>query len=228
MSFDIRNLWVLHIGGVEIWITETMRNTWIIAGALIALAIAARLCLKRFQDIPRGFQNVIEALIEMFDGFVRSSAGDRLYFLGYWYFTVFAFILISNLSGMIPGMRPPTADWGNNFAIALVTFGLIQAMGWKFRRGAYLRAIFLEPHFLFSPLNIIGEIARPISLSFRLFGNILAGMVIMNLLYSMAPTFALILIPSALHFYFDIFAGVLQTYIFCVLSLTFVGIAAEE
>jgi F-type H+-transporting ATPase subunit a len=52
-------------------------------------------------------------------------------------------------------------------------------------------------------------------------------MVIMNLLYAMAPTIALVLIPAALHFYFDIFAGVLQTYIFCVLSLTFVGIAAE-
>jgi F-type H+-transporting ATPase subunit a len=226
VNFDIRNLWVLNLGGFEIWITETMRNTWVVCGVLIALAIAVRVCLKKFQDIPKGFQNVMEALVEMFDKFVRSSAGDKMYHLGYWYFTAFSFILLANLSGLF-GLRPPTADWVTTFGLALVTFGLIQVMGWKYRRGAYLRSIFLEPHWAFSPLNVIGEIARPISLSFRLFGNILAGMVIMNLLYGMAPTFTLILIPSALHFYFDVFAGVLHTYIFSVLSLTFVGIAAE-
>jgi len=226
VNFDIRNLWVLNIGGLEIWITETMLNTWIIGAALIALAIAARICFKKFKDIPSGFQNVLEAMVEMFDKFVRSSAGDRMYFLGYWYFTVFAFILLSNLSGLF-FLRPPTADWVTTFGIALVTFGLIHAMGYKYRRGNYLRSIFVEPSPVLAPLNVIGELARPISLSFRLFGNILAGLVIMNLLYGMAPTFALILIPSALHFYFDVFAGILHTYIFSVLSLTFVGIAAE-
>jgi len=228
LNFDIQNLWVLQIGGVEIWITETMRNTWIIMAVLIGFAIAVRIMLPKFKDIPKGFQNTVEAMVEMFMNFVKSSAGEKLMPLGSWYFMAFSFLLLANLSGLIPGMRPPTADWTMTFAFAMVTFVLIQYMGYKHRRGKYLRSIFLDPNPAFGILNVIGELARPISLSFRLFGNILGGMILMNILYSMLPVVARFVFPAALHFYFDIFSGVLQAYIFCVLSISFIGVSAEE
>jgi F-type H+-transporting ATPase subunit a len=106
------------------------------------------------------------------------------------------------------------------FAFALVTFILIQTMSIKARGGKYLRS-------LLNPLNLIGELARPVSLSFRLFGNILAGMILMTLLYSMAPIFLRFIVPVPLHFYFDIFSGILQAYVFCVLSLSFISVAAS-
>jgi len=226
IDFDIKNHAVLNLGGVDIWITDTLISTWIIMGVLITLGIIVRIKSRKFKDVPRGFQNVIEALVEVFDSYLRTTVGDRLMFLGNWFFTVFVFILISNLSGLIPGFRPPTADWSITVALALVTFALIQIMGVKFRKGEYLKG-FLSPMFLFLPINIIGELARPISLSFRLFGNMLSGLVMMTLVYSLFPIVVRFVVPAALHVYFDIFAGVLQTYIFCTLSMSFVASAAE-
>ena len=221
MNFDIKNYGVLKIGGLELWITQTMVNTWIIMGVLIALAIVTRIRLKKFQEIPKGFQNVIEFLVETFDNYMRGSARDELMFLGSWFFTLFAFVLISNISG-VWNMRAPTADWSFTIAMAMVTFFMIQIMAIRYRKGEYFKS-FLDPIFVFLPVNIIGEIARPISLSFRLFGNMLGGLVMMTLIYEVTPIFAHFVIPAALHVYFDLFSGVLQTYIFCTLSLSFIN-----
>lgn len=225
MDFNVDNLWVLNIGGLEIWITRTIVNTWIIMGMLIVFALIVRIKLRSFKPSPKGFQNVIEALIDMFDNFVRGAAGERFMFLGNWFFAVFAFILLSNLSGLI-GIRPPTADWATCFAMALATFIIIQIMGVKYRGKEYIKGFF-EPNFVFFPLNLVGELARPISLSFRLFGNVLAGMILMSLIYALTPLFVQFVIPAALHAYFDLFSGALQTYIFCVLSITFISGAAD-
>ena len=73
------------------------------------------------------------------------------------------------------------------------------------------------------PINVISEFATPVSLSLRLFGNILAGTVMMALYYGMLPIFVKIGIPSALHVYFDLFSGVIQAYVFCMLTMTFVA-----
>ena len=229
MSFDVRNLAVFEVFGVEVWFTETLRNVWIVMGIMIALAIVARVAMMKsmknatYRDAPKGVQNLLEAIIEIFDRFVRSTAGDRLAYLGHWFFTVFFFILFSNLSGML--IRPPTADYSVTFAMAITTFAMIIVLGFKYRKGAYLKSFF-EPVFLFFPLNVIGELAKPISLSFRLFGNILAGMIIMSLLYGIGPIFIRIGIPVFLHAYFDVAMGFLQTYVFVVLSLAFIGGAA--
>lgn len=224
MDFNIKNLWVLHIAGVEVWITETIVNTWVIMLLLIALAIAVRIRLRTFREVPTGTQNAIEAVIEAFDSFVRGAVGEPFMYLGRWFFMVFAFVLVSNLSAIV-GVRPPTADWATTIALAMATFIIIQVMGIKERKGKYLKSFF-EPAFILFPLNLIGELARPISLSFRLFGNVLAGVILMSMVYSLMPIFLRFGIPAVLHAYFDVFSGVLQTYIFCVLSLSFISLAS--
>ena len=226
LDFSVRNFGVINIGGVEVWITETLVNTWIIMFALIVLAVIVRIKLQKFSDVPGIFQNVMEVIIEAFDGFVENSAGERLIYLGNWFFMVFLFILTSNLSGLI-GLRPPTADWTVTFTFAIITFMLIQFAGARYRKLAYVKSFF-QPNFIFFPLNIIGELARPISLSFRLFGNILGGMILISLVYTLAPIYTLFVLPVALHAFFDVIAGVLQTYIFCVLSLSFIGAMAAD
>ena len=224
MDFSIKNLWVVNIAGIEIWITETIVNTWVIMLLLIVAAVVIRIKLRKFQQVPKGFQNVVEMMIEAFDNFVRTSAGEKYMYLGNWFFMVFAFLLVSNISGVV-GIRPPTADFATTFAFALATFILSHAMGIIQRKGKYLKSFF-EPTFIFFPLNVIGEISRPISLSFRLFGNVLAGMILMTIIYALFPVYLRLIIPAALHAYFDLFTGALQTYIFCVLSLTFISSAA--
>lgn len=226
MDFYNRTLWILEVFGIEIWITQTIFNTWMIMLVLILTAIIIRVLMSRWKQIPQGFQSAVETIVESFDNMVTSAAGEKFMSLGNWFFTVFVFLLVANLSGII-GMRPPTADWATTFAFALATFFIIQFVGIRHRRGNYLKT-FIEPHFLFFPLNLIGELARPISLSFRLFGNVLAGMILITLVYAMIPLALRFVLPVALHAYFDLFSGLLQTYIFCVLSLTFIGSAGTS
>ena len=224
INFDIDNLWVINIGGTDIWITRTIFNVWLIMAFLIIVAIVIRIALRKREEIPTGLQNAVELVVEFFDGMLKQAVGESRMYLGNWFFTVFIFILVSNLSGLV-GLRPPTADWAMTFALALATFILIQIMGIKEYKWGYLKGFF-EPSPLFLPLNILGELARPISLSFRLFGNVLSGMILVSLVYEVAPIFVRFAIPSVLHAYFDLFAGAIQTYIFCSLSMMFVGLAA--
>ena len=231
IDLEIRNHAVINLFGIEIWITDTIISTWIIMGVLIAFAIVVRIKVRNFKEVPTGFQNAIEALVEVFENYLRTTIGDKLMFLGHWFFTLFIFILLSNLSGLLPGMRTPTADWSMTVGLALVTFFLIQIMGVKYRKAGYIKDLFAPlpwwcPIPLFLPINVIGELARPISLSFRLFGNMLAGLIMMSLIYALFPVFVTFLVPAFLHAYFDLFSGILQTYIFCTLSMTFIAGAA--
>jgi F-type H+-transporting ATPase subunit a len=231
LTFDIQNLGSIQIGNLELWITETHVSTWVVMGILITFAIVVRIKLRKFKDVPKGLQNVVEMMVETFDKFFKDSAGERFAFLGGWFFMVFAFLLLANLSGIF-FLRPPTADWTVTVSFALVTFFLIHAMGIKFRGWGYLKSMFEPfiggkiPNLLLFPLNLIGELARPISLSFRMFGNILSGFILLGLFYSMVPIALKFLFPVILHAYFDLFAAVLQTYVFTVLSLSFISAAA--
>lgn len=216
----------LHIGGTEVWITETVVNTWIIMAALILIALILRIKMKNYKYKPEGSQNVIELIIEYMDSFVKSAMTEKYAYFGNWFFGVFALILVSNLSGLL-GFRPPTADLCTTAAITLTTFFLIHFMGIKTARGGYFKSYF-EPVPFLVPLNIISELATPISLSFRLFGNILGGMIIMSMVYMALGNLPSILkifnigVPAALHMYFDVFAGCIQTVIFVMLSMTFI------
>ena len=192
-------------------------------GILIVFAIIARMSLKKFQVIPTGFQNAMEALVELVENFVRNIAGETLMELSPWIFMMILFVFLSNISGIV-GLRPPTSDWSTTVALALWTFYLIQKMGIKHRKADYLKSL-LKPFFVFLPINIISELSKPISLSFRLFGNILSGLILMTMVYSM-PIYLRFVIPVPLHMYFDVAIGALQTYIFCMLSLSFIRNAA--
>lgn len=222
---NIENYAIWNIFGIDIWITETIVNTWIIMLVLTLIALYTRSKLKKFKEIPAGFQNAIEAVIEMFDNFITNTLGKKLSYITPWYFMVFMFVLFSALMSIF-GLRAPTADWATTFALAFASFILMLGMGFKHQKGAYLKSFF-DPHFIFFPLNLIGEIAKPVSLSFRLFGNMLSGTIILTLYYGLMPYFTQIGIPALLHAFFDIIFGALQTYIFVILSLMYVKGAAE-
>ncbi|WP_143321792.1 FoF1 ATP synthase subunit a [Clostridium sp. HBUAS56010] len=225
MGLNIDNLWILNIAGIEVRITETIVNTWFIMLVLIVLAVIIRIRLRKFQTIPSGFQNVIEAVIETFDHFVSNTLSEKLSYISPWFFTVFVFILSSSVFSVF-GLRAPTADWATTFALAFASFMIMLFMGFRHQKANYLKSFF-EPHFIFFPLNLVGELAKPVSLSFRLFGNMLSGTIILTLYYALTPVFVQFGIPSLLHALFDIIFGALQTYIFVIISLMYVRGAAE-
>lgn len=225
MGLEVDNLWVVNVAGVEIWITETIVNTWFLMLLLITLAVIIRIKLRNFKTIPKGFQNLAEAAVEIFDNFAVNTLGDEFSNVSSWFFMVFVFILSSCLFSVF-GLRAPTADWATTFALAFASFVIMIFMGFKQNKGKYLKTFF-EPNFIFFPLNLIGELAKPVSLSFRLFGNMLSGTIILTLYYSLTPLFVQIGIPALLHAFFDIIFGALQTYIFVIISLMYVRGAAE-
>ena len=221
MDFNNHTRFVLNLpGGEELWVTETTINTWIVGAVLLFFALIIRFKARKFNEKPSGFQNAVEAVVEMMDNYVKSSMSEKYYKFGYWFFGVMAFIMAANLSGLV-GLRPPTADLATTGAFAIITFLTIHVSGIVTRPKKYLKGYF-EPFPIFFPINLIGEIATPVSLGFRLLCNILLGFMIMGLIYSMFPWFLKLGIPAVLHVYFDIFAGCLQAFIFVTLSMTFI------
>lgn len=217
---------ITTIGPVNI--TQTMMNTWIIIIALTIVALIVRAKINKFTDVPTTkLQNIVELIIETMENFTIQNMGEKYKYFGNWFFGVFCFVLVSNYIGLL-SFRSPTADLGTTLALALSTFTLIHFMGIKVNKGAYFKG-YLEPMPILLPLNIIGEIATPLSLSLRLFGNILGGTIIMGLVYSAIESANVLLqivgfgaATPMLHAYFDVFAGFLQTFIFVILSMTFI------
>ncbi|SCY87517.1 F0F1 ATP synthase subunit A [Alkaliphilus peptidifermentans] len=215
-------------------LSDTVVNTWIIMAILITFAVMAS---KRLETVPRGFQNATETIVEFISNLTAQTMGsDKLFFVPYMG-TLFLFLVFANLWGLI-GLRQPTADINTTFALAILTFIAIHFFGAKRKGvGTYLKG-FLEPLPFLLPMNIMSELSTPISLAFRLFGNMVGGFIIIGLLYSALTSFSSMIglsffpilqagAPVFFHLYFDLFSGVLHSFIFVMLSMVFISIAMD-
>ena len=228
--------YVLYFGNFKL--SDTVVTSWLI---IAGLALVAFLLTRNLKKVPTSkVQIFLEFVIGGFDNFVKTTMGANcvkdLPFIVPYIGSLFLFFAVSNLIGLL-GFRSPTTDLDTTLAWALITFFMIYYAGIK-KKGMGMFKELLEPIPFFLPLNIIGELAKPISLSFRPFGNILGGSVIMALLYQFLGfvsttltginiPFGQLIIPVPLHLYFDIFAGILQAFIFIMLTMVFVSSATE-
>jgi len=211
-----------HLLGYEI--PETVITTWVIMALLVlASRLAVSLLTSRPPEEPPSARSLVpellyEAVQWLVDGTMGKENRGFIPYIG----TLARFLVMANLTGLI-GVTPPTADLNTTLALATITFVNIQYYSIK-RKGiaAYLKGFF-EPVAFLAPLNVISEIALPFSMAFRLFGNMLGGAIIMGLLYSVLPAF----VPVVPHMYFDIFSGIIQTFIFVMLTMTFIGRAMD-
>ncbi|MED9822011.1 MAG: FoF1 ATP synthase subunit a [Christensenellales bacterium] len=229
-------------------LTETVVVTW---GVMLVLILAVRYMTKNLQVHPATKRQVIaETIVGAAQNFVGSSMGQKYVNSSYLPFiaAMFALSLGCSLSSLV-GCYAPTSDLSTVLAwallvFALITFNKVRTNGF----GGYLKG-FTEPVAILTPFNIIGEIATPISMSFRHFGNIASGGVITALIYgalsalsglvlgllpgalgetlSNIPIFAAG-IPAVLSLYFDFFSSFLQAFIFCMLTMMYVADAAGD
>ncbi len=218
-DFMIKSLLKLKLLGQEVYLTTTHVSLLIICLGLVIFALIVRLKLKDTDGKPGALQNAAELIVEMLDGMVHSSMGSKGIPYRNYIGTLFLFLIVSNLSGLL-GLRPPTADYGVTLGLGLITFTIVQYCNIRYNKFGAFTDLFKPLPFLF-PINFIGEIATPISLSLRLFGNVLAGTVIMALIYGLLSQVAIIW-PGVLHVYFDIFSGAIQAYVFCMLTMVFI------
>ena len=208
---------------------DTIILTWLV----IAIIVVPLIILSRgfTSGVPRGFQSVYEFVVEFVNNYSEESLGARAATLMPVALTVFVFILISNYIGLIPlpYLKSPTADLNTTLALGIFTFILVQTLAIRERgAGGHLRHL-TRPNPLFFIINVIDELARPVTLAFRLFGNIVAGeimiLILQVLLYN-APF--LLLLPMPIWIGFSMFVGLIQAFIFMMLFLAYVGLAVEH
>lgn len=226
IDFMIHGVFQYSFFGHTVWITTTHVCLLIVMLVIIGFSVMAGRTMKKAADVPGTFQNIVEMIVEMLDKMVKTSMGNSAAKFANYIGTIFIFILISNISGLF-GLRPPTADYGVTFPLGLMTFILIHFNKFKHKKVKGVLAELCEPWPIWAPINIIGYVAVPVSLSLRLFANVLSGTVMMALVYGLLNWIALFW-PAALHVYFDLFSGAIQTYVFCMLTMTYVADAIGE
>ncbi len=224
VDFMIKGLFSYTLFGNKVWITTTHVCTLIVMLLLIVFALFANRAIRKANDeeAPGMFLNIVELLIEFLDGVINSTMGKNAGKFVNYICTLFLFIFLSNISGIL-GLRPPTADYGVTFPLGVITFSLITFNKFKHQKVSGVIKGLCDPWVFWIPINLIGDFAVPISLSLRLFANVLSGTVMMALYYGLLPIFVKIGIPAVLHIYFDLFSGAIQTYVFCMLTMTYVS-----
>lgn len=209
---------VFSIGPVQV--TSTVINTWIMVAIL---GLASYFGGKSFKIRPGLVQNAVEWLEEAIQGLISENIGyenSQLFFPVV--ATLAIFIASSNLLGLIPGLKSPTPDINTPLAMALIVFVSVPYFGIRTRGlWGYLKH-YVEPIFIMLPIEIASEIARTFSLTFRLFGNILGEEIIIAILFLISPF--IVPVPMML---FSIFTGLLQAYIFTLLSCVYIGGAVK-
>ena len=199
-------------------------------GAMLLILIPAVLIrifvVPKFTEKPKGIQAVLEMGIEYLSSYTKEKAGFINDELNAYMFTLVMF-LTSCAAVELFSFRPPTSDLVTTFSLALVTFVIINYYGIK-KKGLVGRIkSFAKPMPIVFPFRVLSDIAIPVSLACRLFGNMLGGMVVLHLVYMALGSFG-IGIPAVLGLYFNAFHPLIQVFIFLTLSLTFIGEAVED
>ena len=206
--------------------TDTMTSTVIAGGVVIILGLLLRRSAS--SEVPGKLQLAWEALVTWVNDQVESTLGKLNPFVIPLAASLFIFIFVANLLELVPTDHkapPPTADVNLAYPLALLV--IISATVYGIReRGAlsYLKG-FTEPYAIMTPINVIEEFAKPISLSLRLFGNIFAGGVMLSIIgllpYWLTP------VPTVPWKLFGIFIGAIQALIFALLTILYFGMAAS-
>lgn len=213
------------------WITEQLHlqvgehvtYTWLVMAILIVVSFLASRSLTM---VPSGVQNLMESVVGGIEGLIEETMGEE----GKAYFPLIAtfalFILVSNLLALIPGFYPPTANLNTNIALALTVFVLTHVVGIKKHGFGYIKH-FMGPILWLAPLmliiELISHLARPLSLSLRLFGNMYGHEVVLMIFLALVPLF--LPIPMML---MGVLIAFIQTFVFTLLAMIYIAGALEE
>jgi len=202
--------------------TETILMSWIVMAALILFGFLAT---KKIGFLPNPFQVVGEFLVNAFYGLAEDALDEEM---GRKYFplicALFMFLLLSNWLGIIPKLSEPTKDLNTPLGLGIMGFFIAHYAGIKTKGFKKYAKEYFEPIFFMAPLNVIGELAKVISISFRLYGNIIGGaiiiLVVSHLIYSLV-------LPPILVCFFSLFIGTIQAFVFTMLTLVYISVQVK-
>ena len=223
-----------------LYISEAQVNSWAV---MITIFLFCLFLTRGLSTRGTGWRQVLaEKIVTACDHLVMENMGERFSTFGPFVAAIMALSAFSSLSSLL-GLFPPTSDINIVAGWAILVFILITSVKLKAGLGYYLKG-FTEPFFVMTPLNILSEFATPISLTFRHFGNVLSGVVVSTLLaYALNGLSSLVLgwipvigeipwlrigLPAVFSIYFDVLSGVLQAFIFAMLTIMYVGTAFPD
>ncbi len=213
---------VAIFGNGYLTLNLTVVTTWFLMIAMIAAAklitrdVSTGIHVSRWQS---GLEIIVIALKDLIGGVGIKNPENYLGFLG----TLFLFIAVSNLTTILPFYEPPTGSYSTTAALAVCVFVAVPFFGIRERGlGGYLGS-YIKPTFLMLPFHIISEITRTLAMATRLFGNVMSGTMVLALLISIAP---LIFPIGAIAL--GLLTGLVQAYIFTILSTVYIAAATHE
>jgi len=214
--------WILTLGGYTLeFNSETLIMSWIVMGILIFFGWIAT---KKISILPGPYQTLAEVMVATFEQLVADALdeGNRHYFP--LIITIFLFIWLSNMLGVIPFLSEPTKDLNTPLAYGILGFFIAHYAGIKTKGFKAYASEYVQPMFFMAPLNIIGELSKVVSISFRLYGNIMGGsiiiMVVSHLVYNLV-------LPPLLNAFFGIFVGTIQAFVFTMLTLVYISVQTK-
>lgn len=215
------------LGSITIDIAPEIVIQWLIMLAIIGVALWA---VRNLQIRPNKKQTIVEYLYGMLKDLLVSNMGEvhleLLPFIG----TLFIYLLIMNLTGLL-GIPVPTKNFSITVSLGLITFFMVQYYPIKkYGVKRYFKA-YSFPTAIVTPINVLERFMLPVSLALRLFGNILASTFLVELAYQALESISVvcaIAIPIPLHAYFDVFDGAIQTIIFVILTMINIKITTEH
>jgi F-type H+-transporting ATPase subunit a len=198
--------------------------TWAVMAILLGLGLLAG---RQISLVPKGAQNVFELIVGGLEDFMVEITGEEGRAFFPYICTVFLFIALCNLIGLLPGFFSPTANINTTLGLALCTFGYTHYLGVKYHGAKYIKHFMgpipaLAP--LFLPIEIIGHFARVLSLTLRLFGNIMGEDLVLTILLFLAGMF---LAPLPMMF-LAVFTSVVQAFVFTLLSMMYFAGSMEH
>jgi F-type H+-transporting ATPase subunit a len=214
---------VIHIAGINlVFNLETIVMTWIVMAGLILFGFLAT---RKLHFLPNPFQVVAEFLVTAFYNLTKDALDEKM---AKKYFPLicglFMFLLLSNWLGIIPKLSEPTKDLNTPLGFGIMGFFIAHHAGIKTKGIKGYLSEYFQPIFFMAPLNAIGELAKVVSISFRLYGNILGGSIIIlivsHLVYGL-------LLPPLLTCFFGLFVGSIQAFVFTMLTVVYISVQVK-
>lgn len=201
---------------------EVIAMTWIVMAIILAFGYLAT---RKRSTIPGSVQVLGELFAVKLYELSEDSMGPKMAQKYAPLVTaLFMFLLLCNWIGIIPHMEEPTKDLNTTLSLGVLGFVIAHYVGIKTKGiKAYLKE-YCEPMFFMAPLNLIGEVAKIISISFRIFGNIMGGAIIILVVSYLCYS---VLLPPFLYAFFGLFVGAIQAFVFTMLTVVYISLQVK-
>lgn len=201
---------------------DTLYMTWLTSAIVIIITLLAT---RKKAIIPSGIQNGVEMVLETLMDQIKPNLGKNWADASSILFTFFLFILVGNELGLMPSphiLASPTNDLNTTLGLALASSFSVWMIGIKHKGIGFFKH-FLQPFPAFIVINLMEEISKPLTLAFRLFGNIIAGEILLEILYYLAPY-----VVPLVWLIFSLVIGLIQAFIFTILTTSYLSSALGD